>query len=146
MKNEIISAIKCQHHSALRVSDWNVSKKFYESLGFRTILEWIPLEDGLRMAMIELPGGGRIEMFEGGKGKLAENHEIVSGSYFQYCFDVPVLENVDKLYEYALSIGAKIKLRPANYEMHGTADVHCRAAFVYAPDGEIIEFLSLHFD
>jgi glyoxylase I family protein len=136
--------IRGQHHTALRVSDWDKSMAFYNAMGFEILVDW-PEADGIHMAMIQGPGGGRIEMFTGGHGHIPEDVETINGSYFQFCFDVPNPEDVDKLYEYALSIGATKHWEPASFDMKGSDDSVIRAAFVHGPDGELIEFLSLRF-
>jgi glyoxylase I family protein len=140
----ILKNIRGQHHTALRVSDWDKSMAFYAALGFEILVDW-PEADGVHMAMIQGPGNGRIELFSGGHGHLPEDVEMINGNYFQFCFDVPNPEDVDKLYEYALSIGARSKVEPMSYDMKGSDDSVIRAAFVYGPDGELLEFLSLRF-
>lgn len=135
------------HHSALCVSDWEKSKKFYcDGLGFEYMLEFPGFFPEQKIAMIRLPDGGVIEMFSNGKPGLpsADDRTFTAGSYFQYCFQVTEKEDVDQIYEYVINeLGGTSYVAPADYDMKHDGTVWAHACFVCGPDGEILEFIKL---
>ena len=135
------------HHSALCVSDWERSKKFYcDGLGFEYMLEFPGFFPEQKIAMLRLPQGGVIEMFSHGKEGLpsADDRTFTAGSYFQYCFQVEKEEDVDKMYYYVLNeLGGTSHVPPADYDMKHDGTVMSRACFVCGPDREILEFIKL---
>ena len=135
------------HHSALCVSDWERSKKFYcDGLGFEYMLEFPGFFPEQKIAMLRLPNGGVIEMFSHGKPGLpsADDRTFTMGSYFQYCFQVPSAEDVDRLYDYVIhELGGTSHVPPADYDMKHDGTVMAHACFVCGPDGEILEFIKL---
>lgn len=123
------------HHVALKVADFEKSLNFYtKGLGMNLIKTWG--EGTSSAAMIDIGDGTAIEMFAGGtKGELPENR---AGSFVHFAFAV---ESPDVWYERALSCGAVSKAAPADLLLETSADpLDVRIAFVYGPDGEVLEF------
>ena len=120
------------HHVALKVTDFERSIKFYsEGLGMKLLKVW----DG-GSAMFDIGDGTHLEMFSGGEvGELCENR---AGSFVHFAFAV---ENPDEWYERAIAAGAKPKSAPTDFYGETSADpLDLRIAFVYGPDGEVLEF------
>lgn len=123
------------HHIALKVTDIDNSLRFYsEGLGMKVLKTWG--EGDSRAAMIDIGDGSCIEMFAGGiKGELSQDR---AGSFVHFAFNV---ENPDEWYDRALSCGAVSKSAPADLLVETSADpLDVRIAFVYGPDGEVLEF------
>lgn len=123
------------HHLALKVADFDKSLRFYtEGLGMKALKTWG--EGDSRAAMIDIGDGTCIEMFAGGTG--GELSQTTAGTFVHYAFDV---ENPDEWYERALACGATEKSAPAELCVETSADpLDVRIAFVYGPDGEVLEF------
>ncbi len=123
------------HHAALKVTDFDKSLNFYtEGLGMKLLKTWG--EGDSRAAMFDIGDGTCIEMFAGGiKGELSQDR---AGSFIHFAFDV---EDPDSWYDRALSCGATSKSAPADLLVETSADpLDVRIAFVYGPDGEVLEF------
>ncbi len=123
------------HHAALKVSDIDTSIRFYtEGLGMKLLKTWG--EGDSRAAMIDIGDGSCIEMFASGvKGGSVQEQ---AGCFVHFAFEV---ENPDEWHARALSCGAADKSAPADLLVETSADpLDVRIAFVYGPDGEVLEF------
>lgn len=131
MSNEIIKGMGF-HHIALRTTDYEKSIAFYEALGMKRIVEWGQAE--MRISMMDIGDGGRFEIFANrGVDYPAE------GRYQHFAFRV---ENVEKAYEHALSIGAHPYTAPKTVPLDDARPqkMTIQVAFVEGPDGELLEF------
>lgn len=122
------------HHIAIRVCDFDVSLKFYtDVLEAKTIATWDHWK-GFKACMMELPGGGIIEMLGSGEDSLPENFECVSGCIIHLALQVNDVEAaVKKAVEHGATQKGEIKDNYVPIPLHVGA--------VYGPSGEIIEFL-----
>ncbi len=119
------------HHIALKAADFDKSVEFYKTLGLIERVRWG--EDDKRAIMLDMGDGGRIEIFAGGNDK-----ERIDERFLHLAFRA---DDVDAVYETALKAGAISKYAP--YEASpadAVPDIKMRVAFVYGPDGELIEF------
>lgn len=119
------------HHIALRSADFDKSVEFYKALGLVERVRWG--EGEKRAIMLDMGDGGRIEIFAGGSDKAREDER-----YLHLAFRS---DDVDAVYKTALSAGATSKYAP--YEASppdAVPSIKMQVAFVYGPDGELIEF------
>jgi len=140
MRQDIIKRIKGYNHTALTVSDWDRSMKFYQALGFRFDNEWYhPSGNGWKMAMLTSDCAGQIEFFDRGRDTLpdADARMHTPGCYYRLCYEVNSAGAIDELYERALSAGGSENMPPRPLE----GSENGRAAAVYGPDSEVIMFL-----
>ena len=122
-----MNAVKGFHHIALKASDFEKSVEFYKALGLKERVRW----DGA--VMLDMGDGGCIEIFAGG-----ENREKVDERFLHLAFKV---YDVDFAYQTAINAGATTYREP--YEASPTdanPPIKMRVAFVYGPDGELLEF------
>lgn len=146
MEKNVPGAIVGHHHNALCVSNLKESLRFYEALGFHesSARGKSPGEHDRKTMLVHPSDPGTcMELYEcGGENHtLAEDHKEMAGSWWQFCFEMQAPEDVDRIYEYALSIGGKPRIAPVDVKMYGPRKQMCREAFVFGPDGEIIEFV-----
>ena len=130
MANEIIKGMGF-HHIALRCKDIEKSLTMYKSLGLREVLRWGE-DDGL-IVMLELPDGGRIELFANGSDAFSP-----MGKWAHFALRT---DDVDAAYETALAAGFVSKVVPKVVPLTShpyAASIHI--AFVLGPDGEEVEF------
>lgn len=122
------------HHIAIRVSDYELSKKFYtEVVGAECYTEWDHWK-GFKACMMRLNNGGIIEMLGSGKEGMPKDFEELGGCFIHLALEV---ENVEAAVERAIAYGCtpkgEIKDNDIPSPMHiGT---------VFGPSGEIVEFL-----
>ncbi len=122
-----MNAVKGFHHIALRASDFEKSVEFYKALGLTERVRW----DGA--VMLDMGDGGCIEIFAGG-----EDRERVDERFLHLAFKV---DDVELAYNTAINAGAKSKSAP--YEAcppTAVPPIKMLVAFVYGPDGELLEF------
>ena len=123
------------HHIAIRAKDYTASKDFYvKGLGANCYAEW-KHSKGFMACMMELSGGGIIEMLGSGEEALPENFESLSGCYIHLALQV---ENVESAVAQAVEHGGiqkgEIKDNLIPSPLH--------IGVVYGPSGELIEFLT----
>ena len=119
------------HHIALKCADIDKSISMYASLGMKEVLSWG--EGDKRIVMLELGDGGRIEMFADGGDGFSPN-----GKWIHFALKTA---DVEAAYEKALEAGFISKSAPRVVPLASrpyTATI--QIAFVYGPDGEIVEF------
>ena len=119
------------HHIALDASDFDKSVEFYKALGLTECVRWGEGEG--RAVMLDMGDGGRIEIFAKG-----ENRERVDERFLHLAFKT---DDVDAIYENAIKAGATTKTAPCDVSPVGAVPaISMRIAFVYGPDGELLEF------
>lgn len=119
------------HHIALKSTNLERSLKFYNALGLKEKNRWGKNEN--KVVMLEFGNGDCLEIFAGGE----ESRGIDKRFYhIAFCAD-----DVDSAYKNAIAAGAKPKAAPATVSpSNAVKRFTMRIAFVYGPDGEIIEF------
>lgn len=133
--NKVIKGC-CVTHIALKATDIENTIKFYtEALGFEVKARWG--EGDGRAAMLDAGDSTVIEVFHGGV-KSEKCPENKAGEWFHLALGV---DDTDAAYERALKFGAVSKVAPKNVDIQAVPEVMpVRIAFVYGPDGEVIEF------
>ena len=125
------AAVTGFHHIALKCCDIEKSLTMYTSLGLKEVLRW---GEGERLiVMLELPDGGRIELFANGSDNFSP-----MGKWVHFAMKA---EDVEAAYEAALAAGFVSKSAPRVVPLASqpyAASIHI--AFVYGPDGEEVEF------
>lgn len=123
--------VKGFHHIALSASDFDKTVSFYKTLGLTERVRWGEGEG--RVVMLDMGDGGCIEIFANG-----ENRERVDERFLHLAFKV---DDVDGAYNTAINAGAVSKREPCDVAPNGAVPViKMRIAFVFGPDGEILEF------
>ena len=127
--------VKGFHHIALNASDLDKSVEFYKALGLTERVRWGGGEG--RAVMMNMGDGGCIEIF--GRG---EARERVDERFLHLAFKT---DDVDCTYQAALNAGAISMREPCEVAPEGaTPVIKMRIAFVYGPDGELLEFFDEH--
>ena len=123
--------VKGFHHIALKASNFEKTYEFYKALGLKERVRWG--EGDSRAVMMDMGDGGCIEIFAGG-----EDSERVDQRFLHLAFRT---DDVDAAYNAALEAGAVSKSSPYEAAPAGaTPCIKMRVAFVYGPDGELLEF------
>lgn len=131
MKN----AVNGFHHIAIKASDFDKSVEFYKALGLTERVRWG--EGDNRAVMLNMGDGGLIEIFAGGN-KREKTADETNEHWLHLAMKV---EDVEYAYNTALSSGAKERTQPITVSPDGAEpSINMQVAFVYGPDGEIIEF------
>lgn len=131
MKN----AVNGFHHIAIKASDFDKSVEFYKALGLTERVRWG--EGDNRAVMLNMGDGGLIELFAGGKPREKTADET-NEHWLHLAMKV---EDVEYAYNTALASGAKERTQPITVSPEGAEpSINMQVAFVYGPDGEIIEF------
>ena len=127
------------HHIALRASDLERSIRFYtQALGFQVIARWQEGEETI--AMLDTGNGTILEVFHGGT-PAAHSWANTAGAMFHLAFSV---EDVDGAFSRALEHGATSKIPPQDVDLPAKPQIlQVHNAFVYGPDGEVLEFFHL---
>lgn len=127
--------IKGFHHIALHASDFEKTYEFYKALGLKERVRWG--EGDGRAVMMDMGDGGCIEIFAGG-----EDCGRVDERFLHLAFRS---DDVDAAFDAAVKAGATPKAAP--YEAcppDAVPPIKMRVAFVYGPDGELLEFFDEH--
>ncbi len=124
------------HHAAIQTRDFDKSIAFYKALGFSVKISWGG--EGRRCIMLDMGDGGCLEIFES-HGELP--HTDISGDAGNWLHLAVKTDEIRILFAKAVSAGAKVKQPPEELVL----DSHPKptlvtAAFVYGPDGELLEF------
>ncbi|MEU7206543.1 VOC family protein [Streptomyces sp. NPDC045470] len=142
-------------HFAIRAHDFEATVRFYrEALGFTVAYEWTSPGVVSRSAFLDCGNGTFLELFDpgdtvpGGPDRHAhaapaptDEQRAAHNALLHICLRT---DDVDKAYAHALQHGAREMQAPADLPQTGlneSPDVTIRMAFVYGPDGEVIEFL-----
>ncbi len=127
------------HHIALRAADYENTLAFYcGGMGYQLTYEW--QGDAGRCCMVDIGGGDFIEVYEGGKESLPEDFERKSGCFFHLAIGV---EDTDEAYKSAIKAGAVSRDAPFDTVIQSAPPLPIRIAFVYGPNGELIEFFKV---
>lgn len=128
--NEIIKGMGF-HHIALKATNFERSLEFYKALGMKEKIRWG--KGDAKVVMLEFGKNGCLELFAGG-----EESRGVDKRFYHLALSV---SDVDAAYKIAVAAGAKPKNAPATVSPNNAVMLFTmRIAFVYGPDGEIIEF------
>ena len=118
-------------HVSLNVKDIRASTEFYgKVLGFRQ-METVPF-DGFSLVYFQIPGGGRLELFDyGGKNPAAQRDDTEAGLR-HLAFEV---DDVDEAARRLPAAGVKITLPPTDLPTLGS-----RATLFLDPNGVTLEY------
>ena len=117
------------HHVAINTVNYAKTVAFYEALGFTTVSSWG--EAPKRACMMDLGDGGMIEVFE------AEKESGFDGKWLHLALCVASTHDA---YDYALSIGAKSKMKPTKITVDDKKGAYnIEISFIIGPNGEEIE-------
>ncbi len=131
MANEIIKGMGF-HHMALYVSDFDKSLSFYQKLGMKVYTAWG--EGANRIALLDTGDGSMLEIFA--KPALSMASE---GRWQHLALHV---ENVESALQTALAAGAKLQMPVTVMDLDAQPrKITIQIAFVYGPDGEVVEFI-----
>ena len=131
--NPIVSGMGF-HHIALRARSFDESVRFYEAIGCKVKVAWGSGEN--RAAMIDLGDGGCIELFSGG-AEAATESDVRYGEWLHLAV---TCDDPDAAFAAAVDAGAKVKYAPYDVDLSSDPPLPLRIAFVYGPNGEVIEF------
>lgn len=134
MANEVIKGLGF-HHTALRVADYEKSKKFYcDGLGMKLYSEWE--EPGKTIAMLDIGDGSILEIFSGGNDRAAADPKFVH-------FAMKV-DDTNAAYEAAIKAGAKTIMAPKIVPLDSRPKkMTLNCAFVAGPSGEELELFRI---
>jgi glyoxylase I family protein len=118
------------HHIAINCRDYDRSIVFYKALGFHEKLSWG--EGDGRACMLALDDGVCVELFASYK------EEAPHGKWVHLALTAA---DTDTAFKAAIEAGAAVQVEPKSVVINThTGPYPVRLAFVYGPDGEIIEF------
>ncbi len=122
------------HHMALKTNDLQKSVDFYTKLGLKEALRWG--EGEKEIVLMELPGGGRLELFANGGDQYP-----AQGKYIHFAIGSCDIEGD---YARALCAGAT-PMTPPKYVDLASKPTPCtfHLAFVIGPNGEQLEFIEV---
>jgi glyoxylase I family protein len=131
MANEIIKGMGF-HHMALYVSDFDKSLAFYQKLGMKVYTAWG--QGDSRIALLDTGDGTMLEVFaKPGQDFAAE------GRWQHLALHV---ENVEDALQKALAAGATLRMPVTVMDLDAQPrKITIQIAFVYGPDGEVVEFI-----
>ena len=119
------------HHIAVSSADFDKSLKFYrEGLGMEPVAFWGENEG--RAALLDMGDGSHVELFANGTAQAQANERVV---HFAIRTTDP-----DRAFANAVAAGAREKMPPTTLEIPADPPMPVRIAFVFGPDGEVLEF------
>jgi glyoxylase I family protein len=119
------------HHVALRVRDFEVSIKFYESvLGFVEKVRWN--ETPKRVVLLDTGNGSYLELFENG-----QNAPKPEDAFWHLAFRV---KDAAAMLEHCRRAGCEVWMEPKTLSNLGGKGIEAKVAFCKGPDGELLEF------
>jgi glyoxylase I family protein len=125
-------------HIAVRAANVAATIRFYQGLfGSKYAQLYGSGSDFGRVGMVAVDGQAWIETFERGLGYASEDGPAVGLVHFALN-----VSDVDAAYQRALEAGALSLRPPGDIELPSQPGVRPRTAFVYGPNGEVIEFIS----
>lgn len=131
MANEIIKGMGF-HHMSLYVSDFDRSLAFYQKLGMNVYTAWG--EGDNRIALMDAGDGNLIELF------AKPGQDFVAQGRWQHL--ALRVENVQAALDTALAAGAMLHSPVCIMDLDSRPrKLTIQIAFVYGPDGEVIEFI-----
>jgi lactoylglutathione lyase len=125
-------------HAGLNVADLQAASEFYaRAFGFETEHRF-ELPGGIRGAMLKLPAGGRLELFErpgSAAGPVPESPiaALAMRGYGHCAISAP---DIDAVYAWALEAGATERVSPRPSPEPGV-----RFAFLADPEGNLVELV-----
>lgn len=124
------------HHVALYTSNLEKSIKFYtEGLGFKLERTWRNGDNTKTLAMIDIGGENKLELFSNCTGKTA--YPVDAGTYVHLAFRV---KDTKAAFERAIECGATGHILPKEMTMPSDPPYSVALSFVKGPDGELLEF------
>ena len=130
MSNGIIKGCRV-HHIAISATDFQKSVDFYmNGLGFKPTINWG--KNGDLAQMLDIGSGSCLEIFSDGK-----KADHVEGSWRHLALGV---DDCDAAFAAAVAAGAAVRSEPTDVDIQSNPVAKVRIAFVYGPDGEVIEF------
>ena len=124
------------HHTSFTVNDFFKSLEFYKGLGLEVYIYWIR-KDGTHNCFFDTGNGPFLEMHQAPEGTTVEYRDDES---FHICLHT---DDVDKIYDRALKLGAISHRAPFNNLLHCShAVLDTRVAYVRGLSGEFIEIIN----
>ena len=124
------------HHVAIRTSDWDKSIRFYcDGLGFAPKISWGAAPT--RAVMLDTGDGNYLEIFERSEASTLADTLAGESNLLHLCLRT---DDCQSAFETALSAGAVVKTEPMVPAAFTDLGLKTKIAFVFGPDGEIIEF------
>lgn len=131
MANSVIKGMGF-HHMALYASDFDKSLAFYQKLGMSVYTAWG--EGDNRIALLDTGDGTMVELF------AKPGREMASEGRWQHL--ALHVENVEAALQTALAAGAKLQMPVTVMDLDShPRKITIQIAFVYGPDGEVVEFI-----
>ena len=123
------------HHIGLFVTDAELSLKFYtDGLGGKETFSFpFPADASKKIYLVDVGGGAVIEIVPRGEESPEER-----ARWAHVCF---LTDDVRAASDKAIAAGAAVRSEPADVKL-GT--MNATNAFVYGPDGEVIEFFKVN--
>lgn len=124
------------HHIALHTSDLEKSIKFYtEVLGFKLERTWRNGDNTKTLAMVDVGGNSKLELFSDCTGKT--QYPTEAGSYVHLAFRC---SDPKAAFDKCIAYGCEPHINPKEMVMPSEVPYPVALAFVKGPDGELIEF------
>ncbi len=131
MSNSVIKGMGF-HHMALYASDFDKSLAFYRKLGMTVYTAWG--EGDNRIALLDTGDGSMIELF------AKPGHAMEAEGRWQHL--ALHVENVQAALDTALAAGARLQMPVTVMDLDShPRKITIQIAFVYGPDGEVVEFI-----
>ena len=120
------------HHIAIRTGNWDKSIGFYcDELGFVEKISWG--EAPTRAVMLDTGDGNYLEIFERAEEPTLRGEP----NLLHLCLRA---DDCEAAFQTAIAAGAEVKTEPTVPGAFSNMGLKTKIAFVFGPDGEIIEF------